>query len=80
MPEGGAMFGKFFQEITGRPVSDFETINDVEMAAAKANGVERLDIVTHESNLINRRGNVFPFSNDTEDPNPVIDRFIASRS
>lgn len=66
--------GDLFQEITGRSVTEFAGVRDVERAVEEKLG-HKLEFKYFDSNVVPRRGDVFPHSNvDMEQVNAEIDK------
>lgn len=54
------MYGQIFQDVVGKPVSDFDNLIEVEKAAEKSLG-QALRIQSIESPLVTPHGNIFPY-------------------
>lgn len=65
--------GSFFKAVTGRDVSEFNDISEIEDEVSKAVGHE-LPVEFYQSSLISPRGSVFPFSNDCSQIDTQIDK------
>lgn len=68
--------GDLFKEVTGRPVTDFPSVCDVERAVEDKLG-HKLEFKYFDSNVVPRRGDIFPHSNvDMDKVSMEIDKYL----